>query len=174
MSYIDIAGTKAVLEQLGKRMDERMFEAMIEEVKATQAEAVSLIPRKTGRTAAELAKDEAIQIDREKREILFGFLTKQQQTVWWAFILEFGRNGYAAGGTRRAGKDKKGRQRFQKVKRAIGRMEARPFMRPAAANMSRRMGDIRRIARGKGVFNWLLDDVVLPNAPTVLPAPPSK
>ncbi len=78
-----------------------------------------------------LASSEAVKtVTRAGRiTIEVGFVTTAlQKQGYYAQWVERGRKAYKAGGTRRAGKDKLGRQRLQKVKRNIGAMPATLFM----------------------------------------------
>jgi hypothetical protein len=157
MSYIDSKALEGQLLDMEKAMNGKIMEAALEELAVTQREAAELAPRRTGKLAEHIMRPEAIKHDAAKGQATLQFVSTDKGAPWFAFVLEFGRNAYKAGGSRRAGKTRNGKQRFQKMKRNVGAMQATPFMRPAAANFARRMGDIRRVAKGKGVVEWLLN-----------------
>jgi HK97 gp10 family phage protein len=70
----------------------------------------------------------------------FGFITEaQKRAAWYWRFVEFGTKGYTPGQQRRAGFDKRGRQKFRKIRRFIPRRVAQPFLRPAIIEMQRRI-----------------------------------
>lgn len=164
--------TIAKLQSLGGYLPARLREAHETAAKEMQDVAVQLVPKRTGKTAALLASADAVgpletagkkrgkaasgeTEDADKATfVAFGFRTKELQRAGYkALWLEFGNKAYAAGDNRRAGKDKKGKQRFSKVKRAIPARPARPFMRPAAILMRKRLQELRSLAYGRATID---------------------
>ena len=157
---------RAKLRALGQSLPARLREANDQGAREMQEIAVQLVPKRTGKTAALLASDEAVGplVQKSKGRgrrgggdtpaegadyVVFGFRTPELQRAGFkAFWLEFGNKAHAKGESRRAGKDKQGRQRFQKVKRAVPARAAQPFMRPAAILMRERLRQLRNIAWG--------------------------
>lgn len=120
-----------------------------EDMLACQQEAVALCPVHTGAGRALLASPAAVTITGPARHRRITFAAPRD--AWYLKFVEFGTKAYAAGGTRRAGKTKSGKQRFQKVKKARPAHRAFPFFRPAVANLVvrvRRAHNIRRVVAG--------------------------
>jgi hypothetical protein len=130
-------------------------EALIDrEVKDTlQATAVQLVPKRTGNLANLLASADAIQKTRTDSGIrwTFGFVTDAMQKAgFYAFWVEFGTKGYAAGDRREAGVDRKGRRRVRKVTRATGPHRAVPFLRPAWLAFRAAVGRLNGVIQASG------------------------
>lgn len=104
-----------------------------------QQQIVSRVPVNTGNLRQHLGAEDAVAFKQSAGGLTatVGFLTPEaKKKSFYAFFLEYGTKGYTAGETRKAGKTKAGKQRFQKVKRGVPPRPARPFFRPAVAATS--------------------------------------
>jgi hypothetical protein len=139
--------------------------AIAEEVLAMQAEAAALVPVVTGRGRDAILLPEAIKEEKSPdgpgKRIIFGFLTRKMRDMGFhLFFVEFGTKAYDAGSQRTSGVDKRGRQRFRRVKKPVPARAAQPFWRPAEANMYRRLQrrlDMARIVQAAKTAAGLSD-----------------
>jgi len=96
-----------------------------------------------------LAEEQAVAVKTTKTGVTaeVGFVTRDlQKRGFYAMWVERGRKAYAKGDYRRAGKDKRGKQREQKIKRNIGAMAPRLFMQMAFLRFRDRMKSERALA----------------------------
>lgn len=149
-----ILGASFVAEQLEtyeQAFSARLRETVAEEMKAMQAETVALIPQHTGKLKRVVASADAIREERAKDggwRFRFGLLTKELQRdgYYWLWV-EFGRKAYQKGDERRAGKDKRGRERTQRIRRTVGAVRPQPSIRPAFISLRNRMMRQRALAK---------------------------
>lgn len=149
MSHIE--GVETLLSRfagLEKEIASGLDNALGEEVHKLQADAVALMPERTGTGKATLASPEAIKKDRSPdtgaSRYTFGFITPaMRKAAYYLFWVEFGTKSYQAGQKRNAGKDKAGRLRQRKVDRFVPARRAQPFFRPAFTLFVRRMDQQR-------------------------------
>lgn len=114
------------------------------EVRTMQQEAADLVAVDSGTGRETLLKEEAIRTEQSPdgpgKRIVFGFITDaMKKAAYYLFWVEVGTKGYTAGERRLAGKTKRGRQKFKKVRRNVPPRPAQPFWRPAEANLWRRL-----------------------------------
>ena len=134
MSHIEATG---LLRRIGRTRDglaPAVEKAVDGKVKEMQATAVQLVPKRTGNLAELLAGDDAIEKKRQGGKVSwrFGFLSAEAKRKGWYWrFVEFGTRGYEKGEQRRAGVDKHGRRRTQKVARRVPPRKAQPYLRPA-------------------------------------------
>lgn len=93
-----------------------------------------------------LAGSEAVKVSDGKVEVGFVTLSLQKQG-FYSLWLHFGRKGYEAGDKRRAGKDRRGKQRERKITRRIGAMAARLFFQVAFLRFRDQVKRERAVAR---------------------------
>ena len=144
MSYIDATGALAKIAAWRDALKVGPELLLDVEVGKMQNRAVELVPKRTGNLARILEAPDAVEKKSEqvknRTRWRFGFLTAEaQRKGFYSVFDEFGTKGYQAGEQRRAGVDKKGRQRVQRVKRTIPARRAQPFMRPAAIEFWKRI-----------------------------------
>jgi HK97 gp10 family phage protein len=97
-----------------------------------QADAVSMVPVRTGNLRKILASPGAVRIRKRGLQVVFGITgVKAARDGFYARFIEFGTKGYQAGQRRRSGTDKQGRVQTRRLKRNVPPRAARPFMRPA-------------------------------------------
>ncbi|MDZ4843864.1 MAG: hypothetical protein SH859_17210 [Hyphomicrobium aestuarii] len=134
MSRIEgLSGIEARLESLGVRITSRVDQWVVDEVVACQAEAVDLCPVHTGKARSLLAAPSAVR--RVGKGASARVVFAAPSGAYYLKFVEFGTKAYVPGVNRRAGKDKRGKQRFRKVSRGVPARRAYPFFRPAVANM---------------------------------------
>jgi HK97 gp10 family phage protein len=124
------------------------------EIKKLQSNTASLVPRRTGKLAELLVRDDAIEKTKVGGVITwrFGFLSKQaKREAWYWRFVEYGTRGYEKGTRRPAGVDKRGRLRDRAVKRFIPPRRAQPFVRPALILFKQAVArlDVRTMLQGR-------------------------
>jgi hypothetical protein len=191
MSHVE--GADALIGKLNtftKSVGDLCYEFHDQEMRATQDEAVSLIPVDSGKSSAALASEEALQrrTDPETGETQweFGMVTLAiQRAAYHLFFVEFGTKSYMKGEMRKAGRKKLAGarwrfvstktardtarfeyresigaggqerleakltdpQRWQRMKRMVPPRPAQPWLRPARANLYRRIRDLQNLDR---------------------------
>lgn len=157
-----IEGLEAIQAKI-KRLDayakERLDAAIEIGAKQMQDDMVRYAPVRTGKLRSLLGSGEALRIVQKRgaTQASVGFITPAMKKAGFMyFFVETGTKGRAAGTTRRAGKDKRGRYRFQRVKRNIPAHRAQPFFRPALANLLRNMPKLRKEAWAKAAADAIL------------------
>lgn len=141
-----LAHLRSTLSAFDRMVQEGVAAGLEAEVRAMQADAVGLVPRRTGKLAEILARDDAIArkgggADVEYR---FGFVSKDgQREGYYALWVEFGTKGYRAGSSRFAGRNRQGRVRFRKVEVDVPARPAQPFIRPAFERLKARVQVLR-------------------------------
>lgn len=131
-------------DTFGMLMKQRIDDKLQDEAKAAQKEAAELVPVNTGRGRSAILSPDAIRVDRSPdtggKRVTFGFITRaMRDAAYYLFWIEFGTKSYQAGDKRSSGVDRRGRQRFRKVKRYVPARPAQPFFRPAVANLMVRL-----------------------------------
>lgn len=129
-----------------RNMDEMVVRAG---ARYMQEQIVSRVPVRRGNLRSYLSAAEAVAFKQGASGLTatVGFLTPAaKKKTFYAFFVEYGTKGYTAGESRRAGKAKNGRQRFQKLKRSVPARPARPFFRPALAATSQYLKAQRGLA----------------------------
>lgn len=137
---IGLDAAKAKLAAYEQALAVRMADVVARGAKEAQKLVVAGIPAKTGRARLALSEASAVEVrqtrDGRNAYAMFGPLTKDlQKKTYYLFFVEFGTKGYEAGSSRKAGKDRRGKEREQKVKRRIPARPARPFFRTAIARL---------------------------------------
>lgn len=150
------------LESKLSRLDElvkaRLDAAIERGAKQMQADMVDLAPKRTGKLRSLIASDEFVRITRAKGETKaqVGFRTAAlKKAGFMYFFVETGTKGYEAGWQRNAGRDKRGRKRYQRVKRNIPARPAQPFFRPALMNLRANMAKWRKEAWALAVADMM-------------------
>jgi len=133
---------------LETEVNRNLDNVLADEVHKMQADAVALMPARTGKGKATLASPEAIKRDKSPdtggSRFTFGFITPaMKKAAFYLFWVEFGTKGYDVGETRNAGKDKRGKLRKRKAGRRVPARRAQPFFRPAFMMFVRRMDQQR-------------------------------
>lgn len=103
-----------------------------------------------------LAEDQAKKIITGKGKVTaeVGFVTRDlQKRGYYSIWVERGRKEYRAGEYRRAGKDKRGKQRHQRMKRNIGAMQGRLVFQTAFLRFQDRMKRERALAKITAAVN---------------------
>ena len=123
--------------------------------KEFQADLVSVTPVSTSQRRGYhlrdlLAEEQAVSVKTTKGKTTaeVGFITTDlKRRGFYAMWAERGRKAYHKGDKRRAGKDKQGRQREQKIKRNVGAMAGRLFFQMAFLRFQQRMKSERALAK---------------------------
>jgi hypothetical protein len=160
MSAIEgLDAIKAKMSKLERYAAERLSKAVEQGARQMQTDMVSYAAVRRGTLRSLLASGEALRI-RQRRgglEASVGFLTaRMKKRGFMYFFVETGTKGYEAGWQRNAGKDKRGRKRYQRVRRRIPARPAKPFFRPALANLVRNMQRLRKEAWAKAAADAVM------------------
>lgn len=154
MSHIEgIDELLGKLELFGAEVGKLSYEFHDREMVAAQEEAVSLIPVFTGKARETLASPDALQRktdgDKGETQWSFGMVTLAiERAAYYLFFVEFGTKGSQRGELLnpgvRDGRSKSGRLRKAKRrKRSTPARPATPWLRPAQANLFRRLQNLQ-------------------------------
>lgn len=150
-----IVGTELVrgkLKSFGEHFDEYMDARLEGAVRDLQQTTAGMAPARTGTARSGILSPDAIRFEKakgsSKSRWTFGLaLTNAQgRLTFKLFWVEFGTKGYERGGERRAGRDKRGRLRTQRMKRRVPARPAHPFFRPAVAQFMVKLRQTRAVA----------------------------
>lgn len=150
---------KSRLARLGEFANERLEQAIEQGAKKMQSDMVAIAPRRTGKLRSLLASNDALRVirSRGKTRAEVGFRTPAMRKAGFMyFFVETGTKGYEAGWQRRAGTDKRGRKRYQRIKRRVPARPAQPFFRPALVNLQRNMARLRKEAWARAAGDMLV------------------
>lgn len=160
MSHIAGLDTlKAKLASLDEYVGKRLDDAVEEGARQMQQDLVSLAPHRTGKLKSLMASDDALRVRQRagRRQVSVGFNTAEMKKAGFMyFFVETGTKGYEAGWQRSAGRDKKGRKRYRRVRRNIPARPAQPFFRPALARLRANMARLRAEAWARGAADMAL------------------
>ena len=137
---VGLDAVKAKLAAYEQALSRRMADVVERGAREAQKLVTQGMPVKTGRAKQALSETTAVEVRRTRdgRNVyaMFGPLTKDlQKKTYYLMFVEFGTKGYEAGDSRKAGKDRRGREREQRVKRRIPARPAKPFFRTAIARL---------------------------------------
>lgn len=160
MSHVaGLAAVKDKLSKLDRHVAKRMEAAIEAGARQMQADMVSFAPVRTGNLRSLLQSDDALRIYKRHGETRaeVGFRTRNmKKRGYMYFFVETGTKGYEAGWQRSAGYDKRGRKRYQRIKRTVPARPAQPFYRPALVNLKRNMARLRKEAWAKAAADMLV------------------